>query len=66
MLGTLLRCSVAAVASIALFVAFVSTPEGFTKPKKPTRSGRRMPQRSHRAGGRSHGDGHANRPRPKS
>jgi len=38
MLGTLVRCSVAAVASIALLVAFVSTPEGFTKAKKPRRT----------------------------
>ena len=34
MFGTLVRCSVAAVASIALLVAFVSTPEGFTQAKK--------------------------------
>jgi len=38
MLGTLVRCSVAAVASIALLVAFVSTPEGFTRAKKPKRT----------------------------
>jgi hypothetical protein len=35
MLGTFVRCSVAAVASVALLVAFVSTPEGFTQPRKP-------------------------------
>lgn len=54
MLGTLVRCSVAAVASIALLVAFVSTPEGFTRPKKPARSGRGTPPKSHGGGGRPH------------
>jgi hypothetical protein len=40
MIGTLVRASVAAVASIALLVAFVSTPEGFTQAKKPRRTAR--------------------------
>jgi len=38
MIGTLVRASVAAVASIALLVAFVSTPEGFTQAKKQKRT----------------------------
>jgi hypothetical protein len=38
MIDTLVRASVAAVASIALLMAFVSTPEGFTQAKKPRRA----------------------------
>jgi len=54
MFGTLVRCSVAAVASIALLVAFVSTPEGFTQAKK-------KPKRTEQ------GDGsHRDRRRPRS
>jgi hypothetical protein len=47
MLGTLVRCSVAAVASIALLVAFVSTPEGFTQAKKPKRTAPGESRKSH-------------------
>ena len=48
MFGTLVRCSVAAVASIALLVAFVSTPEGFTQARKPTRTARGKSRHSQR------------------
>ena len=40
MFVTLVRCSVAAVASIALLAAFVIAPEEFTQPRKPKRTGR--------------------------
>jgi hypothetical protein len=54
MLGTLVRCSVAAIASIALLVAFVSAPEGFTKAQKPKRAerGDRSPGDRHRPHGK--------------
>jgi hypothetical protein len=47
MLGTLVRCSVAAVASVALLVAFVITPEGFTQAKKPKQARRQKSEKSH-------------------
>jgi hypothetical protein len=45
MLRKLVRCSLAALASIALACAFASSPEGFTQAKKPARSGRRVAER---------------------
>jgi hypothetical protein len=60
MLGTLVRCSVAAVASIALLVAFVSTPEGFTQAKKPKRTARSDPKKSRRDRGRLHSEDPSN------
>ena len=55
MLKTLLRCSVAAVASIALTAAFMAAPEGFTQAKKPARSGRGTSQKSYRGSDRLKG-----------
>jgi hypothetical protein len=52
MLRMLLRCSVAAVASIALTAAFVTAPEGFTQARKPARSGRGTSQKSYRGSDR--------------
>jgi hypothetical protein len=49
MIATLVRASVAAVASIALLVAFVSTPEGFTQGKKPRRTTRLESEKSRKS-----------------
>lgn len=53
MLGTLIRCSVAAVASIALLAAFVIAPEEFIQAKKPNRTGRGEKSQRSRPGARS-------------
>ena len=61
MIGTVVRASVAALASIALLVAFVSTPEGFTQVKNPRRTVKREPNKSHKGRDRLRSESPSNR-----